>query len=263
MKTKQIIVATLLLGSSLLIAQSGNKPVTVRIKKTEIINGVEKTSDSTFTTTDPSTMKIDGGGVDIHEVKDPKDGSIRKTVIINNEVSNKANADAQVFIFTSDSTIKTDDNTIQTINTSMHKDGKAIVVRKPGTGKTEEEIKNSSKEYNIFIIKRVTVVEVTEDDKELLGKETGSSDNKLNLTKLDFYPNPSNGKFNLSFNLKEKGNTDITILNTEGKKIYSENLNDFTGAYNKEIDISKNPKGVYFVRVEQGPHSQLKKIVLE
>ncbi|MBA2610637.1 MAG: T9SS type A sorting domain-containing protein [Bacteroidetes bacterium] len=45
--------------------------------------------------------------------------------------------------------------------------------------------------------------------------------------------------------------------------MYSEKLTNFIGAYDKEIDISKNPKGVYFVRIEQGKHAQVKKVVLD
>jgi len=41
----------------------------------------------------------------------------------------------------------------------------------------------------------------------------------------------------------------VTILNTEGKLVYSEELKDFTGRYSKKIDISTNPKGMYFVKV--------------
>ena len=50
------------------------------------------------------------------------------------------------------------------------------------------------------------------------------SDNKLNMDKWSFYPNPLNGKFNLRFNLKNKGNTSVNVMNTEGKTIYTETL---------------------------------------
>jgi hypothetical protein len=44
----------------------------------------------------------------------------------------------------------------------------------------------------------------------------------------------------------------VKILNADGKIIYAETLKDFTGKYNKEIDISKNPRGIYSVRIAQG-----------
>ena len=101
------------------------------------------------------------------------------------------------------------------------------------------------------------------EDMKRISKQAGTTYGQLKVEKMNFFPNPSNGKFNLSFDLPEKGDTEIMIMNMEGKSVYSEKLAGFTGNYNKEIDISKNAKGVYFVRVEQGKHAQVKKIVLE
>jgi hypothetical protein len=115
----------------------------------------------------------------------------------------------------------------------------------------------------MILIKKINATNANESDIKRIGKKTGETDGKLNIEKMNFYPNPSTGKFNLSFSLPEKGDTEITILNTDGKVIYKENLPGFSNTYDKEIDISKNAKGIYFVRVEQGKHAQVKKIVLE
>jgi hypothetical protein len=49
----------------------------------------------------------------------------------------------------------------------------------------------------------------------------------------------------------------------EGKNVYEENLPGFTGTYKKEIDISNNASGVYFIKVSQNGHSMFKKMILE
>jgi len=113
------------------------------------------------------------------------------------------------------------------------------------------------------IVKTIKIIDPSTEDTKMLGKQTGVIDNKLAIDQMKFFPNPSNGKFTLNFNLAAKGNTEVSILNLEGKTVYSEELKDFTGNYNKEIDISANPKGVYFIKIKQGAHAQLKKIVLE
>jgi len=77
------------------------------------------------------------------------------------------------------------------------------------------------------------------------------------------YPNPNDGKFNLNFNLKNKADAEVTVYDTQGKQVYSEKLPNFSGDYNKAIDISSNTKGVYFVKIQQGKHSQVKKIILD
>lgn len=131
-----------------------------------------------------------------------------------------------------------------------------------GTVVTKEVKKNGSQAQVRVIIKSAGIKILSDDDKKLLANE-GSFDDKLNLQKIDFYPNPGNGRFNLKFNLEQKGNTEVVIYNAEGKKAYYEMLQDFSGDYNKEIDISNNSKGIYFLKVTQGKNSSIRKIILE
>lgn len=252
MKTKRITLGALLLSASLLSAQAPAKKATVRIKTVENINGVETVKDSTYTTDNPADIKVDGANISIIENGEAGGGRLRKTIVIKEENKGDNNKDDKEFIFTNDSTIKMDGK-LMVIEKSMHKDGKPVIIKEPGSGN----------EIRIMVLKNINITDATEADIKAWGKTAGLSDNKLQMDNMDFYPNPNNGKFNLKFNLKGKGNTEITVMNLEGKVIYNEKLNDFTGAYDKEIDISNNPKGTYFVRLVQGQHSQLKKIVLE
>lgn len=115
----------------------------------------------------------------------------------------------------------------------------------------------------IVIIKKVRLAEVSEQDQKMLEKQTGLNDQKLKLDQMNFFPNPNTGKFKLSFNLQDRGDTEINILNMEGKAVYHQQLKSFSGNYDQEIDISSQPKGVYFVKVAQGSHSYVKKLMIE
>ena len=86
--------------------------------------------------------------------------------------------------------------------------------------------------------------------------------NKLKVEKLNFYPNPNNGRFNLSFELDSKNKTSISIYNESGQRVYHEELKDFSGKYNKEIDLSSEKKGIYFINVNQNKKSLTKKVVI-
>jgi len=86
---------------------------------------------------------------------------------------------------------------------------------------------------------------------------------ELHLDDLKFSPNPSNGKFNLSFTLKEKKKVTINIYNMNGKVVYSETLKDFQGEYNKEIDISEQESGAFFLQIVQGLYDIIKKIIIQ
>lgn len=85
---------------------------------------------------------------------------------------------------------------------------------------------------------------------------------ELKLEELNFYPNPSNGAFRLQFKGKEKP-TLVRITDINGKEIYSEDMRDFEGTYDKEIDLSGTPEGIYLLQVQQGGKAVNKKIVIK
>jgi hypothetical protein len=82
-----IILSAMLLGTQLLTGQTNNKTATVRIKKVERINGVEKITDTTFETTDPHQLELNGGSSTFEEIID-KEGKKVKIMIIDGEKEN-------------------------------------------------------------------------------------------------------------------------------------------------------------------------------
>ena len=262
MKTKQILASLFLSGTLFMAAQAPEKKATVRITKVENINGVEKVTDTTYTTSDISVINPGDENIEIKEIKD-KDGKVKKMIIVNSDSPSGQSNSKSTVIINADSKDASDEDFIIDATGDKNSETKTIIIKKAHCDTKAEDIKNEKEEMHVVIIKQIKITDASNEDVQQLGKPNGVVDNKLNLGKMDFYPNPNNGKFNLRFNLSEKGNTDVSVMNSEGKTIYSEKLSDFSGTYDKEIDISKNPKGVYFVRVVQGEHAQLKKIVLE
>jgi hypothetical protein len=251
--TKQLVIAALILGTTVLTAQN-EKKATVRIKKVENINGVEKVTDTTYTTNDPGSIKMEDGNMQINEIKDGK--GTKKVVIMNVESDGSAKA-------MSDEEIQSKINAF-TIDDPGSMEGKTVIVKKVGKcDATKEEIDGAKEEYHVTIIKRIDIKDASSEDMKRLGTQLGKADNKLEMEEMKMSPNPHDGKFDLSFNLKNKGNAKVSIFNMEGKEVYSESLPNFSGEYKKNIDISNNQKGVYFVKIEQGKHTQVKKVVLE
>lgn len=85
----------------------------------------------------------------------------------------------------------------------------------------------------------------------------------LNLENLSFYPNPSDGLFNLSFDLDQKAPVSIQVFDLNGVSVYKNDVNDFNGNFNDQIDIREKSKGVYFLQVTQGEKIFNKKIVVQ
>ncbi len=249
-----ILGCLLLVGAA--TAQS-KEPSTVHIKKIETINGVKKVTDTTYTVGDASSIVLNDGTIDIIGLPgNGKEGSMK--IILNDTDGEKIlmgeDLDKQIDIEVKNALKEAG------IDETMMQGEKILIINGKGDGKTQA---GKNIVVTKTLIRRVDIKDADEKELKRLGQSTGAKDQKLNLTNMNFYPNPNTGKFNLSFSLPDKGDADITILNTEGKVVYTEKLPAFSGNYDKEIDISKQAKGIYFVKVEQGKNSQVKKIVLE
>jgi len=71
------------------------------------------------------------------------------------------------------------------------------------------------------------------------------------------YPNPSNGIVNLEVTGRE--NITVDIINISGQQIYSKQVNKNT---TKQIDLSKQSKGMYFIKAYVGEKMFVKKIMI-
>lgn len=85
----------------------------------------------------------------------------------------------------------------------------------------------------------------------------------INPDNFQIFPNPSKGIFTLKFNLASKGDTEITIVDAHGKMVFSELLLNFTGDYQKNIELAERSEGIYILNVKQGANSIQKKVVLD
>ncbi len=115
----------------------------------------------------------------------------------------------------------------------------------------------------VMIRKYVTdEVKVTEP-KEPADSKLQEMPAALNLTTLNLAPNPNKGQFTLSFSLNETGNTSISIVDIAGREVYSESLSNFTGEYNKSLDLSSKARGEYLLKITQNGKTATANIVLE
>ncbi len=108
--------------------------------------------------------------------------------------------------------------------------------------------------------KNASVNEETQAKKEV---EKSEKSNRLSLTNLKIFPNPASGKFEVSFNLPNKGDTEISITDPHGKKVYKELLASFSGSYQQSFDISDKGKGVYLLTITQNNKSASEKLIVK
>lgn len=79
----------------------------------------------------------------------------------------------------------------------------------------------------------------------------------LNDQSLNIYPNPTNGKFNMEFN--KASVQKITVYSVLGDIISEINIPSDSG--NVSFDLSEQPNGIYFIRINAGENTMMKKII--
>lgn len=106
-------------------------------------------------------------------------------------------------------------------------------------------------------------IRISDAGKEQLKKITGSETitKFLDVSDLTLFPNFSSGKMTLSFNLANRGNATISVLDSEMKPVFTDEASNFSGNYVKQLTLPKN--GVYYVAVSQNGNWFVKRMVKE
>lgn len=121
---------------------------------------------------------------------------------------------------------------------------------------------DTNKNSVIIIRKKVLIKDLEESDKEL--KKIGSNKAKsLELDDFNYYPNPSNGRFSIRFNVEDETPLKVKIYNLSGREIYAESYDSFSGSFKSEIDVSKHENGVYLLEISMGNKVLNKKLIIE
>jgi PKD repeat protein len=74
-------------------------------------------------------------------------------------------------------------------------------------------------------------------------------------------PNPNNGEFVLSFNIGSSDDYVIEIHNAIGQIVYSEMLNNFSGQYRNDINLSEFGRGMYTVRLRSSDDETVIRVI--
>ena len=283
MKTKCILPALILGSIGFLHAQNGASKTTVHIKKVEIVNGVKTEKDTTYVSDDapledeiqglnPETMK---GNINMRIIH-TGDSAEKKLFITLNDSCIRHKTINKVIVLNDDPSaqawqMNTSQNPItlpngktldqvmaeSEVNTPMTAD-KFLIKRLGKCDATQAEIDSVLESITIYVTGMSACNKKPEESKALKLKPSTQG-----LNNLVILPNPNNGKFSIRFQSKQKEDVELDILTQEGKSIYRDSLKSKTGVFEKEIDISEHPKGIYMVRVSQSGLTQVRKIVLE
>ncbi|MBU2922618.1 proprotein convertase P-domain-containing protein [Winogradskyella psychrotolerans] len=78
---------------------------------------------------------------------------------------------------------------------------------------------------------------------------------------LNIYPNPNNGTFNITMRNPISNKVDIEVYDINGRRIFEKRFNS-TQIVDEQINLSQIQSGIYLVKVKDGNHQIIKKIVV-
>ncbi|MBD1398985.1 S8 family serine peptidase [Pontibacter sp. JH31] len=80
---------------------------------------------------------------------------------------------------------------------------------------------------------------------------------------LKAYPNPSAGRFTISFTAEETGKVSVRLVNAVGQVMLEDTQNSFSGHYEQQVNMANAPKGVYILQVSLQNRTITRKVVIQ
>lgn len=90
---------------------------------------------------------------------------------------------------------------------------------------------------------------------------TPSIDNTLQLESFDAFPNPTYGAVNMRFQ-GEAVPTIVMIIDVNGKTVFREEVKNFDGIYNRDVNLENVAPGALIVNIQQGRQMFSKSLIL-
>lgn len=154
----------------------------------------------------------------------------------------------------------------ESISVEVNRDGKSESFSSVLKSKAETNYDNGTwdKEEKLKIIKiRMKMTEASEADHKLAEEkaELKSKNKELKFKSIEFRPNPTAGKFGVSFETESKKDMSLRLIASNGSTLYEINDSDFDGRFDKDFDITEEASGTYYLIIDQGNSRSVKKIV--
>lgn len=119
------------------------------------------------------------------------------------------------------------------------------------------------KDGNKFESSRVEVYVTSVSPEEANIGEMKAAKQSLKLSDFKLFPNPSKGKFTVSFESENRQATSIKIYNQAGSLILEKDLGKVKGKVNEELDLGNISAGIYLVQVWQDNAAQTSKVIIK
>jgi len=107
---------------------------------------------------------------------------------------------------------------------------------------------------------RVMIHSAKAEDKKVVGTEDMES---LELRDISFYPNPSDGKFEVELDSRSDAPVQVIIVDKDGNEVYNRVGKPSDGRYDFSVDLTREGKGIYIMKLVQNNRALTKRVVIE
>lgn len=128
---------------------------------------------------------------------------------------------------------------------------------------------NPNQDSNKIIIKgtkdnvpNITLLIVSDADESTEKIKQNILNQNSNLG-INLYPNPAENTAEIQFNLDEKVETTIQIIDLKGQVLQNINLGKIAGKHTQKLDLSKLSKGTYIINIKKGSETFNQKLVVK
>lgn len=120
----------------------------------------------------------------------------------------------------------------------------------------------SNRDDDVKVIRRAKVYVRTarDEDKTLVGTDAMED---LTLNDISFYPNPSDGRFDLELKTANESPIQLIIVDGEGNEVFNKLKSPQEGFLSERIDLTTEGKGWYILTLMQNGKALTKRIVVE
>ncbi|WP_369048477.1 reprolysin-like metallopeptidase [Tenacibaculum sp. UWU-22] len=85
----------------------------------------------------------------------------------------------------------------------------------------------------------------------------------FNFNSFNLYPNPSNGTFNLTFEVVNTDKVSILLFDLMGRLVEEKQYLDTSSVFSEKLNYSKIASGLYFLKIKNGGKQIIKKVIVK
>ena len=119
---------------------------------------------------------------------------------------------------------------------------------------------HDDEDHRVITRAQVFVRSARAEDKAVAGTEAMEA---LELRDISFYPNPSDGRFDVEMETVSDSQIQVIIVDKNANEVFNKLSSPKSGYFNFSVDLSREGKGIYVMKVLQDGKALTKRIIVE